>query len=106
MSNSDRTRPAGGPGRVDITADVQTITTRDPKAVLALPALFSIEVDLVEMRADMAAFHYGLGAALVRHGLTESADLALHEESAKLLRGLDLIRDRIGQARRLAARGL
>lgn len=84
----------------------ETVRTPDPAAVLALPALYHVEQDLLELRADLGALHYGIAAFLVRHDHRAADDLTLNEASGNALRKLDQARERIAAARRLAGRGL
>jgi hypothetical protein len=64
--------------------------------------LHELRLALDDLRAELAALHYGLAAHLVRHGLHQADDLAIHEVSGQALVRLDRIREDVtAVARRL-----
>lgn len=64
-----------------------------------LGRLHGIEHRLLALRDDQRVFHLGLAAFLLRHGLHEPDDLALHSASAALLQRLDAIRGQVADIR-------
>lgn len=85
---------------------VETLRTPDPGAIKALPMLFRVETELLDLHANLGALHYSLSAYLLRRGATERDDWTLTEITANALRKLDELRATVRAARHIAARGL